>query len=244
MIFEVTGEQAIKPVIWETTFEEIIPRTKDVKSFRFKKPEGFHSLAGQWMYINIKIDGVQKLHHFTMSSSPTENFIEFTKKITDSPYSQALDKIKPGDWAKINAPFGQFTYSGENIKIGALTGGIGITPLRSICRYCVDKKLPTSIVMLYSNKTEEEIVFGDELEEMQRRDHNIVIKNVLTRQPDWKSLKGHVDTAMIKAQIPDYRERVFFICGPPAMNEAMKKALEGLDLPEDQIKIEDFTGYQ
>jgi len=243
MIFETAVEPAIKPIVWETTFAEIIPRTKDVKSFRFKKPEGFRSLAGQWMYINIKIGGVQKLHHFTMSSSPTENFIEFTKKITDSQYSRALDEMKPGDWAKINAPFGQFTYSGENIKIGALTGGIGITPLRSICRFCADKKLPTSIVMLYSNKNEEEIVFKSELNEMQKSDPNIVIENVLTRQPDWKGLKGHVDAEMIKARIPDYSERVFYICGPPGMNEAMKKALEGLSLREDQIKIEDFTGY-
>src|SRR5271157_408637 len=241
MISEVT---AVKPILWETTVEEVIPRTEGVKSFRFKKTDGFRSLAGQWMYVNIRIEGTLKLHHFTISSSPTEDFIEFTKKITDSQYSRALDKMKPGDWVKINAPFGEFTYSGENIKIGALTGGIGITPLRSICRYCADKKLPTSIVMLYSNKTRDEIVFGNELEEMQKTDPDIVIKNVLTREPGWNGLKGHVDAGMIMEQIPDYKERVFYICGPPSMNEAMKKALEGLNLRDDRIKIEDFTGYQ
>jgi ferredoxin-NADP reductase len=152
--------------------------------------------------------------------------------------------MKPGDWAKLNAPFGEFTYGGEKIKIGALTGGIGITPLRSICRYCADNKLPTSVVMLYSNKTKDEIVFKDELEEMQKADSNIVIKNVLTREPDWNGLKGHINADMIKAQMPDYKERVFYICGPPSLNEAMKKALEGLNLREDQVKLEDFTGYQ
>ena len=104
MIFEVTQWQAARPIVWETTVEAIIPRIRGVKSFRFPKPEGFQYRAGQWMYINIKIGGVQKLHHFTISSSPTEGYLEFTKKITDSPYSQALDKMKPGDWAKINAP--------------------------------------------------------------------------------------------------------------------------------------------
>ncbi len=244
MIFEVAGEQAIKPIVFETKVEQVIRRTKDVKSFRFKKPEGFRSMAGQWMYVNIKIEGTQKMHHFTMSSSPTEDYIEFTKKITDSQYSQALDKMQPGDWAKINAPFGEFTYTGENIKIGALTGGIGITPLRSICRYCADKKLPTSIVMLYSNKTQDEIVFKDELEEMQKADPNLVIKNVLTREPDWKGLKGHVDASMIKKQIPDYMDRVFYICGPPGLNEAMKNTLKDLNIPDDRIKLEDFTGYE
>lgn len=242
MVFEVAA-QAIKPIVWETTLAEVIQRTKEVKSFRFEKPEGFTYLAGQWMYVSIKIGGVEKLHHFTMSSSPTEPFIEFTKKITESEYSQALDRMKPGDWAKLNAPFGEFTYSGEGIKIGALTGGIGITPLRSILRYCVDMRLPTDIVMLYSNKIEDEIVFRDELEEMQKADPRIVVKHVITRQPDWKGLKGHIDGKMIKEQIPDYKERVFYICGPPGMNEALKKALKTLDVPDEKIKLEDFTGY-
>ncbi len=243
MVFEVTGEQAMKP--WhETSFSKIIQRTSDTKSFRFKKPDDFQHQAGQWMYVNIKVNGVVKLHHFTISSSPTEDFLEFTKKITDSDYSQALDHMKEGDWVKFNGPYGDFTYAGENVKIGALTGGIGITPLRSICKYCVDKKLPTSIIMLYSNKTEKEIVFKDQLEEMAAQDTNITIKNVLTREPGWKGLSGHVDGDMIKAQIPDYKERVFYICGPPSMNTAMQNALKDLDLRESQIKLEDFTGYQ
>jgi ferredoxin-NADP reductase len=242
MVFEVTGEQAMKPWI-ETSVWKVIQRTKDTKSFRFKKPEGFLHKAGQWMYVNIKISGVIKLHHFTISSSPTEDFIEFTKKITDSEYSQALDHMKEGDWARISGPYGDFTYSGENIKIGALTGGIGITPLRSICKYCADKKLPTSIVMLYSNKTEDEIVFRDQLDELAKTDPNIQVKYVLTRQPDWKGLKGHVDGEMIKAQMPDYKDRTFYICGPPSMNQALKKALGDL-VPQDRIKLEDFTGYK
>lgn len=240
---ELTAEQSAMPVWHETSFWKIIQRTKDTKSFRFKKPEGFRSLAGQWMYVNIKVNGVVKLHHFTISSSPTEDFVEFTKKITDSEYSQALDRMKEGDWVKISSPLGDFTYSGEKIKIGALTGGIGITPLRSICKYCVDKKLDTSIVMLYSNKTSDEIVFKDQLDEMRKSDPHLDIKYVLTREPNYSGLKGHVDGNMIKEQIPDYKERTFYICGPPSMNEAMKKALGDL-VPEDRIKLEDFTGYK
>ncbi|HEY3422079.1 MAG TPA: FAD-dependent oxidoreductase [Methanocellaceae archaeon] len=242
MVFEVTGEQAMKPW-YETSFTQIISRTSDTKSFRFKKPDDFQQQAGQWMYVNIKVNGTIKLHHFTISSSPTEDFLEFTKKITDSDYSQALDHMKEGDWAKINGPYGDFTYAGEKIKIGALTGGIGITPLRSICKYCADKKLPTSIAMLYSNKTEDEIVFRDQLDEIMKSDPNINVKYVLTRQPGWKGLSGHIDGEMIKAQIPDYKDRIFYICGPPGMNQALKKALSDL-IPESQIKLEDFTGYE
>jgi ferredoxin-NADP reductase len=229
---------------FETGLDKVIPRTHDTKSFVFKRPEGLDYKAGQWMYSNIKIDGVTKMHHFTISSSPTEDYLMFTKKITESPYSKALDSYKGGEWFKLWGPFGEFTFSGEYPKLGFLSGGIGITPLRSILRYIVDKKLPTDVKMLYANKTEADIVFKDELEQMQRQDRNIRIDHVLTREPDWKGLKGHVNAQMIKEQIPDYRERVFYICGPPGMNAALGKELKTLGMPDDKIKLEDFTGYE
>lgn len=235
---------APKTMNFETRLEKVIQRTHDVKSFVFKRPEGFEYTAGQWMYVNIKIEDVTKMHHFTISSSPTEDYLMFTKKITDSPYSRALDKMKGDEWFRLWGPYGDFHFSGEYPKLGFLSGGIGITPLRSMLRYIADKKLPTDVKMLYANKTAADIVFRDELEQMQQQDSNIVIMNVLTREPEWQGLKGHVNGKMIKEQIPDYEERVFYICGPPSMNEAMKKALKELDMPDERIKLEDFTGYQ
>ena len=208
------NEQTINPanvMNFETRLEKIVPRTPDTKSFLFPRPDGFDYKAGQWMYVNIKIGGISKMHHFTIASSPTEDYLMFTKKITDSEYSQALDTYKGGEWFKLWGPFGDFTFSGEHPKLGFLSGGIGITPLRSMLRYIVDKKLPTDVKMLYANKTEKDIVFRDELDEMQRSDRNIRIENVLTREPEWKGLKGHINSQMIKEQIPDFRERTFFI---------------------------------
>lgn len=237
------GQQAAGTMNFETSVQSIIPRASGVKSFRFARPQGFEFKAGQWMYVNIKVDGTSKLHHFTISASPTENYLEFTKKITDHPYSQALDKMKGGEWANINGPYGDFTFSGEAPKLGFLTGGIGITPMRSMLRYIADKNLNTDVRMLYSNKTAADIVFREELDKIGAEHRNIKIDHVLTREPEWKGLKGHVDARMIREQIPDYAERTFYICGPPAMNESLKKGLQELKVPEEQIKLEDFTGY-
>ncbi|HMK46180.1 MAG TPA: FAD-dependent oxidoreductase, partial [Methanocella sp.] len=208
---------------FETGVEDILQRSQDVKSFRFRRPKGFDYKAGQWAYVNIKIDGASKLHHFTLSSSPTEDYLEFTKKITDHPYSVALDQMKKGDWAKINGPFGEFTFSGAHRKAGFLTGGIGVTPMRSMLRYIVDRKIDSDIRMLYSNKTAADIVFREELDSIAQEHWNIRIDHVITRDPEWNGLKGHIDASMIKEQIPDFSERVFYICGPPAMNSALKQ---------------------
>jgi ferredoxin-NADP reductase len=49
---------------------------------------------------------------------------------------------------------------------------------------------------------------------------------------------------MIKEQIPDYKDRVFYICGPPGMNAALNKELKALGMPDEKIRLEDFTGYE
>ena len=106
---------------FETTVQEIIPRTPNVASFRFPKPLELLYKAGQYFFITIKSDGKELTKHFSFSSSPTEKkHVEFTKKFTDSEFSAALKKLKSGDWARIDAPYGEFTFEGEHAKIGLL----------------------------------------------------------------------------------------------------------------------------
>jgi ferredoxin-NADP reductase len=120
---------------FETKIQEIIPRTHDVTSFRFSRPTDLSYKPGQYMFVTLKQGEKELSKHFSFSSSPTEKeHIEFTKKFTDHEYSMALKSTKVGDWARIDAPFGQFTFEGEYPKIALLGGGIGITPFMSICK--------------------------------------------------------------------------------------------------------------
>ena len=230
---------------FETTVQEIIPRIPNVASFRFPKPLELLYKAGQYFFITIKSDGKELTKHFSFSSSPTEkNHIEFTKKFTDSEFSAALKKLKSGDWARIDAPYGEFTFEGEHAKIGLLAGGIGITPLRSICKYCTDKQLDTKITMLYGSRTEADIAFGKELKNMQQQNKNLKIVFTLNEgNPSWKGAVGLITAKMIKKEIPEYKETMFYTCGPPPMVEVMEKLVETLGLPKAQLKREYFSGY-
>lgn len=230
---------------FETKVKEIVSRTPNVKSFRFPRPQSFDYKAGQFMFITIRIGEGEARKHFTISSSPTErDFIEFTKKLTGHWFSDALDALKPGDWAKIAGPYGNFTFEGEIEKIGMLSGGIGITPLRSICRYCTDRRLDTKITLLYGNNTEKEIVFRKELEEMQEQNKNLkVVFTIGEASESWTGYTGRINAEMIIKEIPDYKERTFYTCGPPAMVEAMENLLKNLNIPQEKIKKENFSGY-
>jgi ferredoxin-NADP reductase len=229
---------------FETDVIQIILRTRNARSIRFKRPEGFSYLPGQWISVTLGGDR-QKTKPLSLSSSPTEGFLEVTKRLTGHEFSDALDALKVGDKVSIRGPYGNFTFQGEYDKIGMLSGGIGITPLRSMIRYSTDKRLKTSIILLYSSRHEDNIVFKDDLNEMQMRNPNLKVVNTITEPVQgWKGLTGRINRQMIEKALPDYTERIFYTSGPKPMVHAMKAILSEMGLPEKQIKQEYFTGYE
>jgi glycine betaine catabolism B len=230
---------------FETSLKEIIPRTSDVSSFRFPRPEGLEYKAGQYMLVNIKSGDKELLHAFSFSSSPTEkDFIEFTKKFTPNEYSVTLKTLKPSSWARIDAPYGKFTFEGEYPKVALLTGGIGITPFRSIIKYCTDKHVNSNIFLFHGCRTPRDFAFQTDLEQMQKQNPNLHL--VFTaNEPDssWKGSVGNITPDLVKQEMPDFAERVYYACGPPGMIQAMTTLVKQLGLPESQLKLESFAGY-
>ena len=230
---------------FETKFIEIISRATDVTSYRFPRPAELTYKPGQYLIITINKDNKELIHHFSFSSSPTEKeYFEFTKKLTDHEYSMALKSTKIGDWATIDAPYGQFTFEGEYPKIALLAGGIGITPFISIIKNATDKRLDSKITLFYGCRSENEIPFKKELESMQNENKNLKVICIV-KQPtiEWTGETGVITSDMIKKAIPDYKETVFYSCGPPPMVKAMEAIIENLGLPNNQMKQEYFSGY-
>ena len=236
-------------IIFETEVISVLERTPGVKSFRFKTVKDLIFKPGQFFFVGIMIDGKEQTKHFSFSNSPTEtDYIEFTKRLTESEFSNGLNKLKPGDWAKIKAPYGNFIFNEEYKKIAFLSGGIGITPIRSISKYVVDKGLSNDMVLLYSNRAERDIIFKQDFDLMVELKNNFKIVHTLTSKDidkdSWIGKRGYIDADMIREEIPDYNERVFYICGPPAMVDALSNLLkDDLKIDNSKIIIENFTGY-
>jgi ferredoxin-NADP reductase len=230
---------------FETKIEEIISRTADVNSYVFSRPTELTYKPGQYFFVTIKQGDKELTKHFSFSSSPTKKeTFEFTKKFTDHEYSMALKAARVDDWARIDAPYGQFTFEGEYPKIALLAGGIGVTPFMSICKYATDKSLNSKITLLYGCRTENDIAFKQEFEEMQNENKNLKVVFVVSQATSqWKGATGVITLDMIKKELPNYKENIFYVCGPPPMVQAMQKLIESLDLQKTQLKLEYFTGY-
>ena len=135
--------------------------------------------AGQFAFFDIGgvyNDPKGPIRHFTISSSPTENFIMFTTRIRDSPYKKRLSTLEEGTKVKVRGPEGQFVLHEDYSKPAVfLSGGIGVTPFRSMIKYATDKQLPLKIVMFDSNRNSSNILFKKEFDDWANRNKNLKI---------------------------------------------------------------------
>ncbi|MFH1691039.1 MAG: FAD-dependent oxidoreductase [Candidatus Omnitrophota bacterium] len=225
----------------------IVERCCDVKTFRLKLEKELLFEAGQYLTLTLNVDGKDMVKALSISSSPTEKgYIEFTKKLTHSDFSNALKRLSVGDEVSVRLPMGQFVIKEAYQKIAFLSGGIGITPIRSIVKCATDLKSSKDFVLLYSSRDFEHLIFKDDFDQMCLSNKNLKVFYTVTGE-----LKGScglemgcINADMIKEKISDYHQRVFYICGPPGMVDAMEHILrEELGLPQEAVVKENFIGY-
>jgi len=223
---------------------KIIQETPDVKTFRITRPSDFNFISGQYCLVSFlgKTQFIDESRPFTFTSSPTQkDFIELTiKKMGE--FTQALFKLQPGAKLQINGPKGESLNFDASIKdnVVFIAGGSGITPCIAALRYAVAQKLTNKIILLFSNRTEKDIIYRKELETLNKG--SIKIVNTITDQipHGWNGETRRIDRAMIEKYIQNPKSWLWFVCGPPPMVVALKNILHELNIPEEKLRIEEW----
>jgi len=153
-------------------------------TFRFStEGSGFRYLSTQ--AIRLALPGVDDpwgpVRAFSLSSSPSEKgVLSVTARITDTPFKQALARLRPGDTAEVYGPLGFFLLDRSRPSV-FLAGGIGITPFRGMLRYSLDMGDSVERRLLYSARVPEEFVFRDELDALARASSRLKVLYTVTR---------------------------------------------------------------
>lgn len=231
------------------TLLEKIRRSSDTASFRFSRPADYQFAPGQWFTITLTTPQGPLDHHFSHADSPTESFVELTTRLTGSEFKNALDALPLGSEVQIEGPYGRFLFGYERPRIAFLTGGIGVTPVRSMLRYLSDTKgagraQGQELVVFYGSMTEDGIVYKEEFDEFERVIENLKVIHVITKPTEaWKGYGGFISAPIIRAELADPRSWTYYVVGPPPMITAMDTVLGELEIPNDQTVVESFAGY-
>jgi glycine betaine catabolism B len=230
---------------------QVFDETPHVRTFRLTSAAGprlpFEFLPGQYLNLTLAIDGQKVRRSYTIASSPTRTgYCELTIKREERGLSSRHlhDNVRAGALLDVLAPSGRFTFTGaEAGSVALIAGGVGITPLMAQIRYLTDLSWTGDIHLVFSVKTERDIIFRDELDALRRRHANLHVTVTLTRDeaPGWTGERGRITPALLTRAVPDIAKRLVFICGPTEMTDPTRQMLRDLGVPEEAIRVESFA---
>ena len=241
-----------KPKLWsgELRVARVTAETPDVRTFRFVPPGGgplpFQHQAGQYLVLSLVIHGKKVNRTYTISSPPTrKDFCEITVKREENGYvSRHLhEMVHEDDMIQVSAPAGRFVFdTAQAGSIVLIAGGVGITPLMSILRDLTDRNWKGDIFFIYSAKSQSDIIFRGELEELRMRYSNVRVHVTLSRADgaEWNGHHGRVTGPFLGMCVPNIAERPVYICGPESMMRSTIQLLRDAGVPADRIKSEEF----
>ncbi|MFP4084892.1 MAG: ferric reductase-like transmembrane domain-containing protein [Desulfonatronovibrio sp.] len=233
------------------TVQEVRRETDDVWSVKMVPPEGrsvFDYLPGQFHFLTFfRAPGLPvEEHHWTISSSPAEkdSITSTIKAVGD--FTSTMGQTRPGDTVAVHGPFGRFSYMfhPEDRELVFLAGGIGITPVMSMLRYMRDTKDTRSVLLMYANRKQSQIIFRKEIDQIASGEHpDLTLVHVLSRPEDeWTGETGHLDRTMIEKYCgSDLEGKAFYICAPLKMAETLISSLQDMGVPRKRIRREIFS---
>lgn len=216
--------------------------THDTKTFRFGLTANatLDMLPGDHLYVYATINGRAVKRPYTPSSTPgtTGHFDLTVKRYETGLISKYLHEQKVGDTVLMSGPSqGGHWVDGMAKKVGFVAGGTGITPMISIIRWILTKRLDVELCLVFANKAEADIIFREEWERDVREHSNFHCYHVLEQPPaGWSQGTGRITDDVLRRQLPPPNpETVVFLCGPPPMVDPMEATLKGLGYSEQAI---------
>lgn len=224
----------------------------DTMAFHFEKPAGFDFKAGQvaeWKLIDppdTDSDGNNRT--FTIASAPYEDSLMCSTRMRDSAFKRSIQKLEPGDEILLEGPGGSFKLHNDESKPAVfLTGGIGVTAVRSIVLQALKDQVGHKLVVFYSNHRPEDAAFLEELDQTSKSHPDYTFVPTMTQmdQSDesWSGETGHVDKAMLEKHLDDLSKPIYYLDGPPDMVDSLFRMLTEAGVDEDNIRTEEFPGY-
>src|SRR5579875_1628511 len=215
--------------------------TEDSATLVIKPGWGFRFdyQPGQYIGIGLLVDGRWRWRSYSLTSSPVtaSRTVTITVKAMPEGFlsTHLVEGVRPGTIVRLAEPQGNFVLPDPAPPaILFLTAGTGITPVMSMLRTLVRRNQVTDVMHLHSAPTAAEVMFAAELAELERQHDGYHLRLRTTRT------QGRLDLARLDEDVPDWRERQTWACGPEGMLTAAEKVWSAAGIGE-RLHLERFA---
>jgi ferredoxin-NADP reductase len=244
------------PARWDSDTDDALvcchvrQETHDVKSFFFRAPNErtFVFEPGQFITLELEIDGEAVNRCYTISSPPTRpHTISITvKRVPGGKVSNWLhDNLEAGGTVRVLGPSGEFTCARHPArKYLFLSAGSGVTPLMSMSRTHHELGEDRDIVFVHSARTPDDIIFARELDLIAANQGHFRTAFVCERvgaRTNWPGVTGFLSLPLLKLIAPDFLTREIFTCGPAPYMKAVRDLLAAAGFDAAHYHEESFS---
>ena len=201
-------------------------------------------MPGQFVFITpVSAEVPKEEHPFTIASTPSRPpVLQFVIRAVGD-WTDKINRLKPGESVFIDGPYGRFSHMtlSENEPMVMIAGGIGITPMLSMLRYMADVGDRREILLIWSNKTTEHIVFPEEFKNLENRLRHFRVIHVITRDREDDYESGRLNQIKLEKMLNGWsRQSKVFICGPFEMMKDIIRALKKIGFSSAGVYKEKF----
>ncbi len=214
--------------------------------FQARVPARFNYQPGQFLLLSVPIDGTLHPRAYSLSSSPSRPYsLAITvQRVENGLVSNwLLDHCLPGQVLSAEAPTGDFHLSTQQLpkRVLLLSAGSGIAPMLSISRWLLDTGQPVEIAFVHSARSEEALLFRDELQALAARHAHFQLSLILETPGQLPCHAGRLTPPLFMKLMGNLAQSQIYLCGPEGYMAQVEGWLRFMHLAPGQLRKESYA---
>lgn len=228
------------------TLHHISEESPQIYTFFFEPQSKIDYIAGQFIELTVPHEAPDdrgSKRWFTLSSSPTDDYLSITTRITadSSSFKRTLVTLPKGSEVHVSEPMGDFVLPQDvHTPLVFVAAGIGVTPFHSMFRWLHAVHQHRDIKFIYAVDNEDDIIFQDTFDEA-----NIHATLVVAHPSDaWGGERGKLTADHILKLSEAHDKSLIYLAGPDTFVESLAKDLKELKVSPARVVVDYFQGYE